>query len=135
VTWIRAGRSGNPIPAGARYFCVVHIFRTGCGDSPSLLFDGYRRSFPEVKRPERDAENVDRFWSTVAATLRRALEFIVHTLAKQTLKRASHSLVDLSIITLCASSQDIPSTLYFALLFILLVPHLSPFSLHDIIRL
>jgi len=51
--WLRAGRSGDRIPVGARFSAPV---LTGPGGPPSLLYNGYRL-FPGGKeRPARDAD-------------------------------------------------------------------------------
>ena len=51
--WVRAGRSRDRIPVGARFSTPV---QTGPGVPPSLLCNGYR-VFPRSKeRPGRDAD-------------------------------------------------------------------------------
>jgi hypothetical protein len=42
VTRLRDGRSGVPIPAAAKHFCLTQNFQTGSGAHASLLFNGYR---------------------------------------------------------------------------------------------
>ena len=49
------GRSGVPIPVGAIFSSVTLPYRLR-GPS-SLLFNGYRGSFPGVKRPGREADH------------------------------------------------------------------------------
>jgi hypothetical protein len=51
--WLRAGRSGDRIPAGARFFAHV---QTGPGAHPTSCTMG-TGSFPEVKRPARGADH------------------------------------------------------------------------------
>jgi hypothetical protein len=46
----RAGRSGDRIPIGARFFCTGPDRAWG---PPSLLHNGYRFSLPRVKQPGR----------------------------------------------------------------------------------
>jgi hypothetical protein len=50
--WLRAGRSGDQIPMGVRFFAHV---QTGPGAHPASCIMG-TGSFPGVKRPRRDAE-------------------------------------------------------------------------------
>jgi hypothetical protein len=51
--WLRAGRSGDRIPVGARFFAHV---QTGPGAHPAscTMVTG---SFPGVKRPDRGADH------------------------------------------------------------------------------
>jgi hypothetical protein len=51
--WLRAGRSGDRIPVGARFFAHVQI---GPGAHPSSYTMG-TGSFPGVKRPGNDADH------------------------------------------------------------------------------
>jgi hypothetical protein len=51
---LRAGRSGDRIPLGMRFSAPV---QTGPGGPPSLLYNGYRVSFPGVKRPGRGVDH------------------------------------------------------------------------------
>ena len=51
---LRAGRSGDRIPVGARFSAPV---QTGPGGPPSLVYNGYRVSFPGVKRPGRGVDH------------------------------------------------------------------------------
>jgi hypothetical protein len=53
VDWLRAGRSGDRIPVGARFFAHVH---TGPEAHPSSCTVG-PGSFPEIKRPGRGADH------------------------------------------------------------------------------
>jgi hypothetical protein len=52
VTRLPAGRSGARIPVGTKDFSLAQKSRTAVGPA-SLLFNGYRGSFPELK-PGRD---------------------------------------------------------------------------------
>jgi hypothetical protein len=52
--WLRAGRSGDRIPVGARFFAHVH---TGPGVHPASCTMG-TGSFPGVERPERGADHL-----------------------------------------------------------------------------
>jgi hypothetical protein len=51
--WLRAGRFGDRIPSGAKFFAHV---QTGPGAHPASCTMG-TRSFPGVKRPGRDADH------------------------------------------------------------------------------
>jgi hypothetical protein len=51
--WLRAGRSGDRIPVGARFFVHVQI---GPGAHPASCTMG-TGSFPGVKRPGRGADH------------------------------------------------------------------------------
>jgi hypothetical protein len=51
--WLRAGRSGDRIPVGARFFAHV---QTGPGAHPASCIIG-TGSFPGVKRPGRGADH------------------------------------------------------------------------------
>jgi hypothetical protein len=51
--WLRAGRFGDRIPMGARFFAHV---QTGPCAHPSLLYNGYG-VFPGGKRLGRDADH------------------------------------------------------------------------------
>jgi hypothetical protein len=51
--WLRAGRFGNRIPVGARFFAHV---QTGPGAHPASCTMG-TGSFPRVKRPRRGADH------------------------------------------------------------------------------
>jgi hypothetical protein len=51
---LRAGRSGDRIPVGAKFFAPVQI---GPWGPPSLLYNGYRISIPGVKRPGRGVDH------------------------------------------------------------------------------
>jgi hypothetical protein len=51
--WLRAGRSGDQIPVGARFFAHV---QTGPGAHPASCTMG-NGSFPGVKRPGRGADH------------------------------------------------------------------------------
>jgi hypothetical protein len=51
--WLRARRSGDRIPVGARFFAHV---QTGPGAHPTSYTMG-TGSFPGVKRPGRDADH------------------------------------------------------------------------------
>jgi hypothetical protein len=50
-------RHQNSIPGKGSYFTLHHNLQTGCGGQPSLLFSGYRGSFPGDK-PGRAADHV-----------------------------------------------------------------------------
>jgi hypothetical protein len=52
--WLRAGRSGDRIPVGARFFAHV---QTGPGTHPASCTMG-TWSFPGVKRPGRGADHL-----------------------------------------------------------------------------
>ena len=54
TTTSQDGRSGHRISVKARFPAPVQI---SPGDSPSLLYNGYRVSFSGVKRPERGADH------------------------------------------------------------------------------
>lgn len=49
-SWI----SGRMVP---KYFSLFKKVLTGSGGPPRLLFSGYRSSFPEAKRPEREVSH------------------------------------------------------------------------------
>jgi hypothetical protein len=51
--WLRAGRSGDRIPVGSRFFAYV---QTGPGAHPASCTMG-TGSFPGVKRPGRGADH------------------------------------------------------------------------------
>ena len=51
---LRAGLSGNRVPVGTRFFATVQDWPRG---PPSLLYNGYRFSFPGLKWPGRDVNH------------------------------------------------------------------------------
>jgi hypothetical protein len=70
-------------PAGARNFSFHHRVQTGSGTHPVSYPKGNRGYFPEVKRPEREADRspqssaaVKNVWSYTSSSLTR-LHFVV----------------------------------------------------------
>ena len=58
---LRPGRSGDRIPVRAKFSAPV---QTGPGALPSLLYSGYRVSFPLLKQPARGVNHPPSYTST-----------------------------------------------------------------------
>jgi hypothetical protein len=68
---LRAGRSGDRILVRARFSAPV---QTGPGGQPSLLYGGYRVSFPGLKQPVRGVDHPPSYTSTPPLSLHVLLE-------------------------------------------------------------
>ena len=57
ATTLRTGPFGVQTAVGAKRFSVHHTHQDWSCDPPSLLYNGYRGSFPKVKRPRRGVDH------------------------------------------------------------------------------